>query len=247
MTETIKLLQSHTSVRSFDTKKLSEQMLTDIINAASTTSSWSMLQVVSIIRIDDPELRAKISLLSGNQTSINEAAEFWIFCSDFHRNHTIAPEVDLGYVQYPIIGAFDAGLMAQNTLTAVESLGLGGVMIGGVRVNIKEISELLKLPKHVFPLAGLAFGYIKGEKREIKKKLPKELLIHTNEYKEMDSYILKQYDQAVKQAYETSPMPSLNRTPKTWSEHIQSTLEPTNSMMQYDFMQFLNEQGLNKK
>ncbi|MEH7293774.1 nitroreductase family protein, partial [Priestia megaterium] len=48
---------------------------------------------------------------------------------------------------------------AQNALTAAESMGLGGVYIGGVRANIAELTELLNLPKHVVPLVGLCIGH----------------------------------------------------------------------------------------
>lgn len=46
--------------------------------------------------------------------------------------------------------------MAQNALTAAESMGLGGVYIGGIRLHITELTKVLHLPKHVVPLVGYA-------------------------------------------------------------------------------------------
>lgn len=47
--------------------------------------------------------------LSANQPYIEEAAEFWIFCADFNRNHQIAPNVDLEYIEYLLIGTLMLG------------------------------------------------------------------------------------------------------------------------------------------
>src|SRR5690606_19640650 len=126
MNNTVQLLQNHTSIRSFTNQPLTEEQRDAIFNAANQTSSFSLLQAVSIIRITDSSLRKKVMELSVNQPYIEEAAEFWIFCADFNRNHHIAPEVDLEYIEFLLIGSFDAGLMAQNALTAAESMGLGG-------------------------------------------------------------------------------------------------------------------------
>lgn len=164
MNETISLLQNHSSVRKFESKPLSEKQVTEIFKAANQSSSFSLLQAVSIIRITDKSTREKIQELCFDQPYITEAGEFWIFCSDFNRNHQIAPEVDLTYTEFLQIGVFDAGLMAQNALTAAESMGLGGVFIGAVRLNIEEMTKLLDLPEYVTPIAGLCIGYPAQEK-----------------------------------------------------------------------------------
>jgi nitroreductase len=76
MNDTIKLLNNHTSIRSYTNQPLTEEQRVAIIKAANQTSSFSLLQVVSIIRITDPVLRKKVMQLSANQPYIEEAAEF---------------------------------------------------------------------------------------------------------------------------------------------------------------------------
>ena len=76
--------------------------------------------------------------------------------------------------------------MAQNALTAAESLGLGGVYIGGVRANITELTEVLNLPKHVVPLVGLCIGYPSGEKPGLKPRLPQSMVMFENQYQPLD-------------------------------------------------------------
>lgn len=64
-----------------------------------------------------------------------------------------------GLAEQLLLGVVDTAMMAQNALTAAESLGLGGVFIGGLRNNIEPVTELLKLPQHVLPLFGLCLGW----------------------------------------------------------------------------------------
>jgi nitroreductase len=80
---TLELLHKHTSIRSFTNQPLTEEQRDSIFKAANQTSSFSLLQVVSIIRITDSDLRKKVMQLSVNQPYIEEAAEFWIFLCRF--------------------------------------------------------------------------------------------------------------------------------------------------------------------
>ena len=43
------------------------------------------------------------------------------------------PDAQIDWAEVTLIGAVDAGIMAQNVLLAAESLGLGGVYIGALR------------------------------------------------------------------------------------------------------------------
>lgn len=246
MNNTLQLLQNHVSIRSFRNQPLTEEQRDAVFKAANQTSSFSLLQAVSIIRITDSALRKKVMKLAVNQPYIEEAAEFWIFCADFNRNHHIAPEVDLEYIEFLLIGSFDAGLMAQNALTAAESMGLGGVYIGGVRSNITELTEVLNLPKHVVPLVGLCIGHPKGEKPGLKPRLPQSLVMFDNQYQAVDKEKLASYDQQMREYYENRPVsaPFTVRKVKGWTDHIEDHLE--RSKLPF-MLEYLNKQGFAKK
>ncbi|CAH1192400.1 MULTISPECIES: oxygen-insensitive NADPH nitroreductase [Paenibacillus] len=246
MNETISLLHNHASVRSFTNKPLTEDQREAIFKAASQTSSSSLLQAVSIIRITNPDLRKKVMQLSMDQPYIEEAAEFWIFCADFNRNHQIAPVVDIEYIEFLLVGTFDAGLMAQNALTAAESMGLGGVFIGAVRANINELSDLLKLPKYVIPLVGLCLGTPAGDKPGLKPRLPQSMVLQENQYQPLDQEKLAIYDEAMLRYYESRPVmaPFTVKKVKGWSDHIQDHLQRSTLPQ---MMNYLNKQGYAKK
>lgn len=48
------------------------------------------------------------------------------------------PDAQIDWAEVTLIGAVDAGIMAQNVLLAAESLGLGGVYIGALRNNAQK-------------------------------------------------------------------------------------------------------------
>ena len=96
-------------------------------------------------RITDPALRERLVPLTGGQQHVAQAAEFWVFCADFNRHLQICPQAELGLAEQLLIGVVDTALLAQNALTAAESLGLGGVYIGGLRNSIEAVTELLEM------------------------------------------------------------------------------------------------------
>lgn len=143
MTPTIELLRSHRSIRHFTDAPVSDEQRAEIIASAQAASTSSFLQCTSIIRITDPALREQLVPLTGGQQHVAQAAEFWVFCADFNRHLQICPQAQLGLAEQLLIGVVDTALLAQNALIAAESLGLGGVYIGGLRNSIEAVTELL--------------------------------------------------------------------------------------------------------
>lgn len=181
MTPTIDLICSHRSIRQFTDRPISPEQLHAIIDSARAASSSSFLQLVSIIRITDPALRQQLVKLSGEQAYVAQAAEFLVFCADFNRNQQIYPQAQLGFAEQLLTGSIDAALMGQNALLAAESLGMGGVFIGGLRNHIQAVTDLLHLPQHVLPLFGLCLGYPAQDPQQ-KPRLPASIMLHENLY-----------------------------------------------------------------
>ncbi|CAH0189029.1 oxygen-insensitive NADPH nitroreductase [Erwinia aphidicola] len=220
MTPTIDLLRSHRSIRAFTDRAISDEQRAAILAAAQSASSSSFLQCTSIIRITDPALREQLVTLSGGQKYVAQAAEFWVFCADFNRLQQICPDAQLGMAEQLLLGCVDTALMAQNALTAAESLGLGGVYIGGIRNNIAQVTELLHLPKFVLPLFGMCLGE-PAQDPELKPRMPAAMLVHENSYQPINPEVLAQYDNELVEYYQHRDS---NRRSESWSEHIQKTI-----------------------
>jgi len=236
MTPTIDLLRSHRSIRAFRDQPITDEQREAIIAAAQSASTSSFIQCSSIIRITDRDLRLKLVELSGGQQYVAEAAEFWVFCADFNRHLQICPEAQLGRAEQLLLGCIDTALMAQNAMVAAESLGLGGVFIGGIRNHIAAVSKALELPKHVLPLFGMCLGW-PDQEPDVKPRMPAQMLVHENRYQPLDQTVLDQYDQQLLDYYQQRDS---NQRTDTWSAHIQRTIIKESRPFILDF---LHQQG----
>jgi len=181
-------------------------------------------------------LREQLVELTGGQQHVAEAAEFWVFCADFNRHQEIFPQAELGLAEQLLLGTVDTSLMAQNAFTAAESLGLGGVYIGGLRNNIDEVTQLLKLPRNVLPLMGLCLGYPAVEPAQ-KPRLPQAMVVHENQYQPLDRELLAQYDAHISAYYQSR---SSNARCDTWSDQIKRTLAKESRPF---MLEYLHKQG----
>ncbi|MEG0009401.1 MAG: oxygen-insensitive NADPH nitroreductase [Aeromonas sp.] len=221
MNPTIDLILSHRSIRQFTVDPITAEQLDQILSAAQSASSSSFLQANSIIRVTDKGLRATLAELAGHQAYVAEAAEFLLFCADYQRHSQIVPDAQTGYAEQLLIGAIDGALMAQNALLAAQSLGLGGVYIGGIRNNVAVVSEAVGLPHLVIPLFGLCLGH-PAQQPEQKPRLPRGLVVHENRYPEaLDRELLAQYDHQIHDYYLAR---SGNNKQQTWSGQIKAIL-----------------------
>lgn len=221
MNPVIDLICQHRSIRQYRDEPITAQQLDAILNAAQAASSSSFLQANSVIRVTDPLLRAELAECAGQQAYVVSAAEFLVFCVDFHRHQAVVPEAKTGYTEQLLIGAIDGALMAQNALLAAESLGLGGVYIGGLRNQPLRVVELLGLPSGVFPLFGLCLGH-PAQEPECKPRLPRALVVHENHYSEQfDHALLAAYDQTMAEYYRSR---GSNQKQQTWSGQIRAIL-----------------------
>ncbi len=241
MNQVIELLRSHRSIRKFTDEPVSAEQLEQILLAGQAASTSSFLQVTSVIRITDPAMREKLVEYSGGQKWVAQAPEFLVWCADFKRHKTIAPEAKLGFSEQLLIGAVDTAIMAENALIAAESMGLGGLFVGGIRNQPQAVTDLLALPEHVIPLFGMCIG-VPAQEPTLRPRLPLSLVLHENRYNaDLDKETLAGYDQQVHDYYEQRL--GANKV-MTWSEQISAIL----SKEARPFMKaYLEKQGFAKK
>jgi len=85
-------------------------------------------------------------------------------------------------------------IAAENAFLTAKSYDLGGVMVGAVRKKAEQLSELLKLPRYVIPLVGMALGY-PDEDPQQKPRFPLSGVAH-NEFYSIDNAVsaLEEYE-----------------------------------------------------
>ncbi|MGA1740678.1 MAG: oxygen-insensitive NADPH nitroreductase [Pseudohongiellaceae bacterium] len=185
MNDVMKLMQEHSSVRSYTNEKITDKLLEELIACGQSAASSSFIQAYSVIRVVDPAKRHIIAEAAGGQSWIIEAAEFLVMCADMQRINYASQkngEGELkGYTEHFIAATVDTALMAQNMLLAAESSGLGGVFIGGIRNNPAVVAEALELPEHVYPAFGLCLGW-PAHKNAVKPRMPVKTILHEDTY-----------------------------------------------------------------
>ena len=215
MTETIKLMKAHTSVRRFKEQEIPQEDLNTILSAGQMASSWKNFQSYSVIVVRSQEKKDALFEFVP-QEAIRQSAAFLLFVGDLNRAekgtrlHTdvFQPQG----VEGLLITSVDAALAGQNTLLAAESLGYGGVIIGLVRYKSVELAELFKLPDYTYPVFGIALG-VPNQQHDVKPRLPLENVVFEEEYQEQSTEDIEAYDR-VQTEYAGA------RATTTWSQRL---------------------------
>lgn len=240
MNTVIETMLSHRSIRQFTDQSIDDHQLEVLLSAGIAASSSSFLQTTSIIRVTDPVKREQLVKLSGGQPYVASAAEFLVFCIDYQRHHALCNDVQPEFTELTLIGAIDAGIMAQNVLVAAESLGLGGVYIGGLRNCPQEVDELLGLPKYCAVMFGLCLGH-PAQEPQVKPRLPQSVMVHENSYQALNTQSVEDYDEQTSHYYQHRDS---NQKQTTWTKQVVGRLAQESRPFMRDY---LNSKGLASK
>lgn len=238
MNQTIELLKNHKSIRKYKDTPISDDILETIVEAGQWASTSSFVQAYSVIRVNDKTSREKLYDWSGQQKNVLNAPEFLVFCADLNRIKVSCDQEETtmedGFIEWLLIASVDVSLVAQNIMVAAESLGLGGVYVGGIRNEAEKVSQLLNLPDRVYAIYGLCLGY-PDQDPEKKPRLPLNMILHDEVYKEVDIHALKSYDEAVESYYERR---TKGKVIQTWTKQMSKRAGSENRP---HMMKFLND------
>ncbi|MDC0661499.1 oxygen-insensitive NADPH nitroreductase [Marinobacter sp. SS21] len=205
MNSTIELLQSHRSIRKFSDRKIPQDLFEALIRSGQSAATSNHVQAYTIIRVVDADNRRTLAELSGGQAYVADCSDFLVFCADMKRSTDAAEragaEVIRGMTEQLLVASIDTALMAQNVAVAAESVGIGLCYIGGIRNNPAEVSELLRLPDHVYPVFGMCLGYPEQDP-EVKPRLPLASILKQDYYQdEQDRAHIAEFDNTMRQYY----------------------------------------------
>lgn len=219
MNQTIDLLKQHRSVRQFTSDAVSDDMVRAIIEAAGWASTSNFVQAYSVIRVRNEQTRSQIADLAGGQSWVETSPVFLVFCADLHRAERACAhenrEMVSGYTEQFVISTVDVSLVAQNVMIAAESLGLGGVFIGGIRNDPGKVCALLNIPDQVYPVFGMCLGYPAGE-QEQKPRLPVDIVLKEERYQEGEADLVR-YNEICADYYRNR---SAGSRDETWTRQI---------------------------
>ena len=181
----IDLLQTRASVRNYNSDIVSEQMIQSILAAARQAPTSSNLQAYSFIVVRDSEIKKCLVTLAGGQQHIIDAPVFIAICADIYRLskavECVGRTLAKGHLEMTMVACIDAALVGMCASLSADSLGLGTVMIGGMRNDPEGVAEQLGLPSGVFVAFGLCIGWPEFRPKA-KPRLPEELVVHREKY-----------------------------------------------------------------
>ena len=232
----LETLIGHRTVRHFLPKPLPEGAIELIVAAAQSASSSSNLQVWSLVTVENPETKARLSEFAGGQKHIREAPLFIAWLADLRRIRSLGEqrEIDMvgaEYLEIGMVAMIDAALAAQNAFVALESMGLGGVYIGAMRNHPEKVAAELGLPQNVFCVFGLCVGWPDLSAGEaIKPRLPQSVVAHKERYSEpADGAEIAAYDKRIREFQNEQRMNGID-----WSDQAIERVKDIKSLMGRD-------------
>ena len=231
------------SIRRYEREDISAADMQLIYDAIRNTPTSYNGQQFSVIDVTDQALKEQLYELT-QQKQIKTCNHFLVFCADYNKVRKIAEfkNVEMPDFEHTadgvIVGIVDASLAMMSALVAAESCGLGTCCIGYTRTAAPEaIAELLKLPKGVFIVCGLAIG-IPREMPDLKPKQSEKLLIHSNCYRGDD--VVKDMVDYDSKIIEFNATRSGTKSDNDWASHI---VDYYNQAMNYNMLDALKNCG----
>lgn len=186
ISETWRVLAGRGVCRRFDPEPLDDGLIDTLCALALSSPSKSDLQQRDFLIVDDPALRAELDrLLTDGQPWIADAPHLLVVLGNNRRQRQIHQARGHAFANDHLDAFFnaavDAGIALSAFVIAAEAAGLGTCPISAIRNHAADVSKLLHLPDHVFPVAGLALGRPAREPL-VTPRLPLSITVHRNRY-----------------------------------------------------------------
>lgn len=180
---------AHRSHRRFTSRPVEDSLLRLLCALALSAPTKSDLQQRDIVILDDPAQRRRVlDLVPDNDWAV-VAPALLVFCGNNRRQRQLHAWRGRPFANDHLDAFFnaavDAGIALAAFVAAAESAGLGCCPISAIRNNARQVSDVLALPDHVFPVAGLGVGW-PAENGPISPRLPLAVTVHRNRFGEDD-------------------------------------------------------------
>ncbi len=225
--ETIRVLHDRVSVRRFSEKDVSEDHVEAVLRAAFRAPTSSNIQSYSVIIVRDADTKAALATAAGNQGHVARTPVFLAFCADLTRIELASKrnghELADNNLEVGLVSSIDASLVGMAAYMAADSLGLKGVMIGGVRNNPRDVARILGLPHRVYCVYGMCLGW-PAETPAQKPRMDYQYVVHRERYDEAaTAAAVDAYDPALAAHYRAS---GRQTTDDSWSHDMAAKFHP---------------------
>ncbi len=172
--EVIDLLMRRKSIRKYKRRMPTDEEIQTLARAAQQAPFAGQMCSL-LLKRNSPRIPYKAPLL-------------FTICFDMHKLEKIMHQrgwktgtCDLALL---LFGVQDAVLMAENLVTAAESLGMGSCFIGDAPYHTAKIRKEYDLPKRVFPIVRLTVGF-PDEDPPPRPRYPMDYFLFEDKYPEL--------------------------------------------------------------
>jgi nitroreductase len=182
-------IAGHRSHRRFLPRAVAPDLLRLLCACALSAPSKSDLQQCDIVIVTDTAIRAGIVATIPDMPWIMDAPAFLVFVANGERLPMLARLNDKPFpndhLDQFFNAAVDAAIVLATFLRAAAAVGLGCCPISAIRDRPQTVSDLLRLPRRVIPVAGLCVGW-PAQAGEITPRLSLRTTVIENGYGERD-------------------------------------------------------------
>jgi nitroreductase len=195
--EALRTMAGRGVVRRFKPEQVPSATLATLAAIALSSPSKSDLQQRDILIVEDAAIRQRINELLKDQDWIPGCPHILVFLGNNRRQRQVHQWRGHAFANDHLDAFFnaavDGAIALQAFVFAAEAAGLGCCPISVIRNHAEEVSRLLGLPDHVFPVAGLGVGVPAGP-AFVSARLPLGLTVHRDRYTEATDESVRAYD-----------------------------------------------------
>jgi nitroreductase len=211
-------IAGHRSHRRFMPRAVAPELLRLLCACALSAPSKSDLQQCDIVIVTDMVIRAGIVATIPDMPWIMDAPVFLVFVANGERLPMLARLHDKPFpndhLDQFFNAAVDAAIVLATFLRAASAVGLGCCPISAIRDRPQTVSDLLRLPQRVIPVAGCCVGW-PAQAGEITPRLSLRTTVIENSYGERDP--TKEIDAYDRRRAALRPY-RRQRSPERWGE-----------------------------
>jgi nitroreductase len=182
MNSVIETIMHHRSIRKFTDKEVPDDLIETIVRAGQQAPFTG--QMYSVIVCRDEQKKKEVTQYFG---LVDKAPVFLLFCADFRRLEKFIAakgrENQMEEIALLMFGVQDVAYMAQNVVTAAESVGLGTCFLGGA-IWVEELADIFDLPQRVVPVVGMVLGW-PAEDPPVRPRIPLTCVLHEETYHDL--------------------------------------------------------------
>ena len=201
MNETLSVILNRKSCREFLAEAVPEEAKADIIAATLRAPTAANLMLYSIIEVNEQAAKDTLAVSCDHHSFISRVPWVLLFLADYQRwyDYFHVSGVKQRCEQRGVamrkpqegdlfLACCDALIAAKTAVIAAESLGIGSCYIGDIMENYETHKVIFDLPRYVFPITLVCFGYPTKQQQErtLTQRFDEKYILFEDRYKRFE-------------------------------------------------------------